>query len=190
MAAAKFKTPEGVLNYPSLFKARDPMAGSTSDPKYECILILDKAALQTAEFKAIAAEVKRLRDELAKEKKLPLDMIKNPLRKNEERSGQHPDTYPEGGCFFTAKSKFKPGIIDRSKANITDEDAVWSGQGARLVVSAYKFDVSGSRGVALSLEAVQITDASRERIDGRTNAAEMFDDNISTTEDVSDDEPF
>ncbi len=189
MAAIKMKTPEGTLNYPSLFKPRDPMQGSTGEAKYECILILDKEALQTAEFKALSAEIKRLREELAKEKKVPVEMVKNPLRKNEERSGKHPDAYPVGGCFFTAKSKFKPGIIDRSKANITDEDAVWSGQGARLVVSAYKFDVSGNRGIALSLEAVQITDSTRERIDGRSNAADMFDDGPSVG-DAGDDEPF
>ena len=181
MANAKFKTPIGTVLFPAVFEKAKGMDGG--EGKYEIVLAIPPENVKTAEFAAIDGEVKRLLADLSKQIKVPVASLKNPLRPNEERNAKYPDTYPEGGFFFTAKSNFKPTVIDRSKLTITDPEGVWSGQEGRLLISAYSFNKNGNRGVAISLDGVQITDANKERLGGGGNVADAFGDDL-------DDNPF
>lgn len=78
-------------------------------------------------------------------------------------------------------SKFQPGVIDRNKQDIIDPKRVWSGQMARLSISAFGWDNKGKRGVSFNLEAVQIVNEDMPRLDGRRAAADQFDDVYADT---------
>lgn len=174
MANAKFKTPIGTVMYPSVFEKAKNMDGG--EGKYEVVLAIGPKGVKTAEWAPIQSEVERLLQDLAKEIKKPVGSLKNPLRDNEERNEKNPDAYPKGGFFLSAKTNFKPSVVDRAKRPITDPEGVWGGQEGRLVVSFYKFNRNGNAGVSVSLDALQITNADKDRIGGGGSALNEFDD--------------
>lgn len=56
--------------------------------------------------------------------------------------------------FLNAKTGKRPGIVDRKKVPIVDEEEIYSGVWAIVSVTFYGFDVSGNRGIACSLNNV------------------------------------
>jgi hypothetical protein len=174
MANAKTMTAIGTILFPSLEKPAKAMDGG--EGKFEIMITIDKEAAKSSEHAALDSEVNRLLAEYAKETKSPLASLRNPLRPNEERMEKYPDTYKAGGFFFTAKTKFQPPVFDRAKRPITDLGSVYAGQEGRILVSAYKFSRNGNKGVALSLEAVQVTNADKPRLRGGGNVADAFSD--------------
>ena len=174
MAAEKLRTPIGTFLYTHLFEPARAMGGG--EGKYETTLVLDAAALKTAEYAAIEKAVDALRAELARETKTTLANIKSPLRDNSEREEKAPEVYTEGGKFLSAKTKFQPTVVDRAKRPITDPDAVFGGQQGRLVVSPFKYNTNGNKGVSFSLDAVQVTDSDRERVGGGGAAVSLFEE--------------
>ena len=74
-----------------------------------------------------------------------------------------------------AKSNTRPGIVDKHKAPIVDEDEIYSGVWAIVSVTFYGYDVSGNRGVACGLNNVmKFKDG--ERLGGRASADTDFAD--------------
>ena len=79
-------------------------------------------------------------------------------------------------CYFVnAKCNTRPGIVDKNKAPIVDEDEIYSGVWAIVSVTFYGYDVSGNRGVACGLNNVmKFKDG--ERLGGRSSADSDFAD--------------
>lgn len=173
MAEALLTTPKGTMLFTHVFKPATAMDGG--EGKYELTLALTPEALKSAEYAALSKAVDEKIDSYAKELKVKPAALRSPLRDNSERHEAYPDTYPEGGVFFSMKSKFKPAVVDAGKRPITDEDAVWMGQEGRARVIVYGYNISGNKGVGLRLSAVQVTDASRPRLGGG-DAAAGFDE--------------
>lgn len=169
MAQELYTTPKGTLLYTHVFKPATAMDGG--EGKFEITVALPPEALKTAEYAALKKAVDEKIDSYAKELKVKPAALRSPLRDNDERHEKYPDTYLEGGVFFSAKSKFKPAVVDGGKRPITDEEAVWMGQEGRVRVSVYGYNISGNKGVGLGLSAVQVTDANKERIGGGDGAA-------------------
>ena len=97
-----------------------------------------------------------------------LDM---PLRDGDEKE----DEIYEDCVFVNAKSSIRPGIVDKNKAPIVDEDEIYSGVYAIVSVSFYPYDVNGNRGVACSLNNVmKFKDG--ERLGGKASADTDFAD--------------
>lgn len=85
------------------------------------------------------------------------------------------DEVYEGHYFVNAKCSTRPGIVDKNRAPIVDEDEIYSGVWAIVSVTFYGYDVSGNRGIACGLNNVmKFKDG--ERLGGRTSADNDFAD--------------
>ncbi len=106
--------------------------------------------------------------------------LKLPLRDGDE---ERPDDPNYAGCYFlNATSNNKPGIVDLSRQEITDEDLVYSSCYCRFSLNFYPFDVNGNRGVAAGLNNVQkVSDG--ERLGGGSRAEDDFLDELLEDDD-------
>lgn len=172
---AMMSTAIGTILFPYLDQTAKLPDGRDSG-KHEVTLVVGPQGAKSAEHARLTAEVERLRAEAAKEWKVPVSQVRSPLRANEERAEKYPETYAPGGFFFSAKTKFRPTVVDAQKRPITDLSNVYAGQEGRLVVSCFKYNTSGNRGVGLSLDVVQITNADRPRIGGGGSALDALSD--------------
>ena len=85
------------------------------------------------------------------------------------------DEVYEGHYFVNAKCSARPGIVDKNRSPIVDEDEIYSGVWAIVSVTFYGYDVSGNRGIACGLNNVmKFKDG--ERLGGRTSADNDFAD--------------
>ena len=78
-----------------------------------------------------------------------------------------------GHFFVNAKSNVRPGIVDKNRAPIVDEDEIYSGVWAIVSVTFYGYDVSGNRGVACGLNNV-MKFKDDDRLGGRASADSDF----------------
>lgn len=168
---AGFITPIGtLLTYGNtLFEAKRNKFNPSADAKFEGHLIINKAAQNTPEFKALKAEIMRVAtDEFGSKMKDPafLQRLKNPIKPYAKGE--------PGDVEITAKTKSAPDIVSASLQQITVSGDVWSGQLARFEVGVGPYDISGSVGVTLYLNNVQITKANMPRLDGRQSADKVF----------------
>ena len=145
------------------------------DGKYSVCLLIPKSDTKT--LKKIQAAVEAAKSEgkhkLAnKAGNIPVN-IKTPLRDGDEEKADD-ENYVDH-MFFNANSKNKPGIVDRRKQEIIDEEEVYSGCYANVSVSFYAFSVDGNKGIAAGLGNIQkLKDG--ERLSGGPSADEEFDD--------------
>jgi hypothetical protein len=168
-----FTTPVGRLSYPHLFKPQPPMAEGDK-PKFGCAVIFD-AETDISAIEDIVQQVALDHFGEAGMKKIG-KRFRSPLREDGEEKG-----YPEGSVFFNARSTRAPGLVSRYKdpetgklLPIEDESLLYPGCDVKVNVTAYAFDVSGNRGVALGLNHV-LKYADNDRLDGRRNADVAFD---------------
>jgi len=99
--------------------------------------------------------------------------LKQPLRDADEE--EIDDEAYKGHYFLNASSKSKPGIVDRRKNKIEDEDEVYSGCYCNVSVNFYAFAVEGNKGIAAGLNNIQkVKDG--ERLSGGSSADEDFED--------------
>ena len=92
-----------------------------------------------------------------------------PLRDGDEKE----DEVYEGCYYLNAKCSTRPGIVDRDREPITDEDEIYSGVYAVVSVTFFGYDVSGNRGVACGLNNVMKA-KDGERLGGRVSADTEF----------------
>lgn len=80
--------------------------------------------------------------------------IQWPLRKPDAARLEKFPHY-EGCVFASAKSKFKPMVIDGAKKEITDPKMIYSGAKGFARLGAYAWEYMGKNGVSFNLYAVQ-----------------------------------
>ena len=83
--------------------------------------------------------------------------------------------------YVNAKSSTRPGIVDRNKVPIVDEEEIYSGVWAIVSVTFYPYDVNGNRGVACGLNNI-MKFKDDEKLGGRVSAETDFAD-IDTEDD-------
>lgn len=101
--------------------------------------------------------------------------------------------YPKGSYTIRAKSKIRPGVVTRYrgpdgkpiKLELEEYGQIYPGALVRASLSFFGYD-NESKGVSAGLNGIQLWDNTTPRIDGRTDASNLFDSDLS--EDVSD--PF
>lgn len=156
-------TPVGVLSYPHLFKAilpRDAKAGDK--PKFSTAILFDAAAVETPEYRALAAAVLAIARERWGDKAdamIQEGSIRLPFRKDVVAKG-YPDRFVR---FFncTAPEDHPPQIVGRYAGAdgkpevITDMRAIYPGVFARVSVNPFAYDQRGNKGVAFGLGNVQ-----------------------------------
>jgi hypothetical protein len=179
-------TGEVRLSYVHVFEpyANDP----DQAPKYSTVLIIpksDKATLNAIRKAAAHAA------ENGKAKfggKVPAPIQKNPattLHDGDEEADLERNPEYEGCYYMSVSSKVQPGIIDRNKMPILDQQEVYSGCYARVALGAFAYNTSGNKGVSFGLNHVQkLRDG--EPLGGITRAEDEFDD-LDDMDDEGDD---
>lgn len=111
--------------------------------------------------------------------------LKLPLRDGDAEKVD--DENYAGMYFMSASSKGKPGVVDKNREPITEEDdEFYSGVWGRFHVNFYPFNSNGNKGVACGLNHLQkIKDG--ERLAGRIVVEDAFDEYEGADDDEDDD---
>lgn len=160
------------FSYAHVFKPTK-MEGETDDKlQYSVSILIPKK--EVALIKEIRAKIK-LAAEAAKSKwggKVPANL--KICLKDGDVDKADDDNYA-GMMYINARSKQKPGVVDREGVPISSEDEFYSGCWGRVSFSLFGYNTAGSKGVGAGLNHVQkIKDG--ERLGGRSSAEEDFDD--------------
>lgn len=160
------------LSYTHLFSKYAP-EGDPANGKFMTNVLIPKDEKETIAAIQLAIEAGKKSAIVSKwggkePKKLDMPMRDGDVDKEDD------DVY--AGCYFVnAKSNTRPGIVDKHKAPIVDEEEIYSGVWAIVSVTFYGYDVSGNRGVACGLNNImKFKDG--ERLGGRASADTDFAD--------------
>ena len=148
------------------------------DKKYSVSLIIPKSDKKT--LKAIHDAIEAAK-EAGKAKfggKIP-NNLKSPLRDGDE---DRPDDPAYADSFFlTANAKSKPGVVDKNRQPIIDQDELYSGCYGHASIIFFAFNTSGNKGVACGLNhLMKVKDG--ESLGGRSTAENDFE-NLEIEED-------
>lgn len=138
------------LSYTHLFKKYAP-DGDPEDCKYQTGVLIPKNETETVKALQAAIEAAKTEGELKSGGK-KLKNWTNPLRDGDEDKPDDP-AYTDQ-FFINAKCNTRPGICDRFKNPITDEEEIYSGVWAYVSVTFYWYDRNGNKGVACGLNNV------------------------------------
>lgn len=94
-----------------------------------------------------------------------------PLRDGDEKDD---DVYAEK-FYLNAKSSTRPGIVDKKKVPIVDEEEIYSGVWAVVSVTFFGYDKNGNKGVACGLNNI-MKFKDDEHLGGRTSVESDFGD--------------
>lgn len=75
----------------------------------------------------------------------------------------------------SAKADSKPTVVQEKPTLPAQPGDVYPGMGVSAYLNAFAYDVTTNRGVSWGLNAVQITDRTLPRLDGRKDAAQVFE---------------
>ena len=156
------------LSYTHVFSKYNP-DGDDKNAKYMTNVLIPAGEKETlaAIRKAIeAAKNSGIVSKWGGKEPKKLDM---PLRDGDDKDD---DVYA-GMLYVNAKSSTRPGIVDRGKAPIVDEEEVYSGVWAIVSVTFYPYDTNGNRGVACGLNNI-MKFKDDEKLGGRTSAENDF----------------
>lgn len=160
------------LSYTHVFSKYAP-DGDAASGKYMTNVLIPKEEKET--IKAIQQAIEAAKKAAVTSKwggKEPkkLDM---PLRDGD--TDKEDDDVYSGHFYVNAKSNTRPGVCDKNKSPIMDEDEIYSGVWAIVSVTFFGYDVSGNRGVACGLNNImKFKDG--ERLGGRASAETDFAD--------------
>lgn len=167
------------LSYTHVFAKYNP-GGDNEDGKYMTNVLIPKEEKETVKALQTAIEAAKKAGVVGKwggKEPKKLDM---PLRDGDEKDD---DVY-SGHFFVNAKCNIRPGVVDRKKVPIVDEEEVYSGVWAIVSVSFFAYDKSGNKGVACGLNNI-MKFKDDEHLGGRVSAEADFAD-IDDEEDDDD----
>ena len=172
------------LSYAHLMQ-KHSFDNNEANAKYSTWVLIPKEEKQTVE--AIRKAIEFARQEGIKSKKSWFDKkgnlveLHDPLMDGDTANDD--SGVMDGHWYLNAKCSTRPGVVDKQKNPIMDEEEVYSGMWAIVSVTFYPFDTM-SKGVACGLNNVMKT-ADGERLGGRVSASRDFAD--VQWEDESDD---
>lgn len=158
------------LSYTHVFSKYNP-DGDDKNAKYMTNVLIPATEKETiaAIKKAIAAaKASGIVSKWGGKEPKKLDM---PLRDGDDKD----DEVYAGMLYVNAKSNTRPGIVDRDKNPIVDEEEIYSGVWAIVSVTFYPYDTNGNRGVACGLNNI-MKFKDDEKLGGRTSAENDFAD--------------
>lgn len=159
------------LSYTHVFTKYAP-DGDTDNGKYMTNVLIPKSEKETVKALQQAIEVAKKSGIVSKWGGKEPKNLELPLRNGD--TDKDDEVYED--CFFiNAKSSTRPGICDKNKNPIVDEEEIYSGVYAYVSVSFYPYDKNGNRGIACGLNNImKFKDG--ERLGGRTSAENDFAD--------------
>ena len=157
-------------SYVNVFRSR--LNDLSGEHEYSLVVLVPKSDKSTVKALRAAADA-------AAEKKWggkPPKKARPALRDGDDEEDRPESAGPEyeGHYFFNAKSKDRPGIVDKDRAPIDDPDQFMSGDYARLSLNAYGYEVKGNSGVAFGLNNIQVI-RKGEPLSARARAEDEFD---------------
>lgn len=158
------------LSYTHVFNKYNP-DGDTADGKYMTNVLIPKGEKETIKALEDAIEAAKKAGIVSKwggKEPKKLDM---PLRDGDEKDDENYD----GHLFVNAKSGTRPGIVDKNRVPIVDEEEVYSGVWAIVSVSFFAYDKNGNKGVACGLNNI-MKFKDDEHFGGRVSAESDFAD--------------
>ena len=158
------------LSYTHVFNRYNP-DGPQEEGKFMTNVLIPKDEKETIEaIKKAIEEAKKaaIVSKWGGKEPKKLDM---PLRDGDEKDDENYD----GMLFVNAKSNTRPGIVDRKKVPIVDEEEVYSGVWAIVSVTFFGYDKNGNKGVACGLNNI-MKFKDDEHFGGRVSAESDFGD--------------
>ena len=168
------------LSYTNVFNRYNP-DGPQEEGKFMTNVLIPKDEKETIEaIKKAIEEAKKaaIVSKWGGKEPKKLDM---PLRDGDEKDDENYD----GMLFVNAKSNTRPGIVDRKKVPIVDEEEVYSGVWAIVSVTFFGYDKNGNKGVACGLNNI-MNFKDDEHFGGRVSAESDFGDVELDNEDDED----
>ena len=168
------------LSYTHVFNRYNP-DGPVEEGKFMTNVLIPKGEKETIEaLKKAIEEAKKqgIVNKWGGKEPKKLDM---PLRDGDEKD----DENYEGHLFVNAKSNTRPGIVDKKKVPIVDEEEVYSGVWAIVSVTFFAYDKNGNKGVACGLNNI-MKFKDDEHFGGRVSAESDFGDVEFDNEDDED----
>lgn len=154
--------------------------------KYMTNVLIPKSEKETIEAVKKAVDNARKNGITSKWKGKEPKKIDLPLRDGDEKESDDSGVYG-GHYYLNAKANTRPGIVDRRKIPITDEEEIYSGVWAILSVTFYAYDVNGNKGIACGLNNI-MKFKDDEHLGGRASAGSDFRSlNFDDAEDNDDD---
>ena len=156
------------MSYTHVFNRYNP-DGDQADGKYMTNVLIPKDEKETIAAINKAIDVAKKQAIVSKwggKEPKKLDM---PLRDGDEKD----DENYEGHLFVNAKSNTRPGIVDRKKVPIVDEEEIYSGVWAIVSITFFGYDKNGNRGVACGLNNI-MKFKDDEHFGGRVSAESDF----------------
>lgn len=161
------------LSFPDLFVPRPFKQGDP--PKYKATFLIPKGDPQ---IKAIeAAIVAVAKEKWPKDWQKVLNSIKGNANKFCFQDGDNKsyDGY-EGMMAFSASNKVRPGVFDRDRSPLTQDDGKpYAGCYVNAVLDVFAYDNSGN-GISASLSGVQFFRDGEAFTGGRPASADAFED--------------
>jgi hypothetical protein len=141
------------------------------EAKYSASLIIPKKDKATIAKINAAIEAAKLQGKDTKfAGKIPAN-LKNPLRDGD--TDRPDDEAYENAFFVNASAKTKPGVVDKNRQPIMDQDELYSGCYAYVSVTFFPFNTSGNKGIAAGLNHImKVKDG--EPLGGRSTAESDF----------------
>jgi hypothetical protein len=155
------------ISYCNLLQARETMDGSGEE--WSTQIIIDKDDDQVEALEKLAQD--ELEAKFGPKAKFG-KLHRSPLRDGDE--DHEDDPIYVNKVFLNARAKRRaPQIVDRHLEPVTHEDDVYSGCYANVSVNFFAYDTSGSKGVGVGLNNVQVLEKA-ERLDGAVAAQDEF----------------
>lgn len=158
------------LSYTHLFNKYAP-DGDTSNGKFMTNALIPKDEKETVKAIQKAIETAKQNGVVSKWSGKEPKKLDLPLRDGD--TDKEDDELYADHYYVNAKSSTRPGVVDRNRAPIVDEEDVYSGMWAIISVTFYPYDVNGNRGVACGLNNV-MKYKDGDRLGGRVSADTDF----------------
>lgn len=157
------------LSFTHVFNKYSP--NGEGDGKYMTNVLIPKSEKKTIKALKQAIEAAKKAGVVSKwggKEPKKLDM---PLHDGDDKDD---DVYQDH-FYINAKCKTRPGVVDKSKNPIVDEEEMYSGVWAFVSVTFYAYDASGNRGVACGLNNL-MKFKDDDHLGGRVSADSDFAD--------------
>lgn len=158
------------LSYTHVFH-KHSFDGDDAAGKYSTNILIPKTETATIEAIRKAIEAARTAGISSKWGGNVPKTLESPLRDGDDRD-DNDDVY--AGCYYlNAKCSTRPGIVDRNRVPIVDEEEIYSGVWAIVSVTFFPYDVNVKRGIACGLNNI-MKFKDDEKLGGRTSAENDF----------------
>lgn len=153
MSETKVITGKVRLSYANVWIPTAADKDKPDEKKYNTSILIPKSDKKTLDAINNAIEAAAADFKSKNGGKLPKS-FKLPLRDGDDE--REDDENYQNHYFLNCSSKRQPGIIDRDRQPILDEDEIYSGVYARVSINFYFFDIPGkSKGIAVGLNNIQ-----------------------------------